>query len=356
MKKRTVVISISGIGNTILAIPFLKNIRRDIDTNIILILLNEDLGNMFKDAGLIDDFLLFRKSILVDLILLFKLYRQKFDYSFTIFPSNKFGFNVLTFLIAAKSRVSHRYKGGFFRFDFLVNNKVAVNSVIHDLEQNLNLLNVLSGKNKNIDYNLELKFNHNDFKVIEQYLEDKNLNDKFLVGVHPGGGGSWDKNWQGHKKRWPLEGFADLSRKLIKDKDAYIIIFGGLEERLLKHRLADCIEDKARVFVVDNQPLHLTALFIKHCNLFISNDTGLMHLSSILSVPTLGIFGPSNYVRTAPRGKKSFYVMSNIDCSPCLKYPFYSSKSSISCSRGLACLESISVDDVCNKLKIEGLI
>ncbi|MDP8215715.1 MAG: glycosyltransferase family 9 protein [Candidatus Kaelpia imicola] len=357
MKKKTVIISLSGIGNTILAIPFLKNLRHIIDTDIRLVLLNAGLGKMLKDAGLIDGYSVFTRSILANLVLLFKLHKQRFDYSFTVFPSNKTALNILVFLIAAQNRISHRYKGGLFRFDFLINKKVESDVKIHDLEQNLNLLKVLDGRDGGISYDLNLKLNYDNFEIVKRYIENRGLNNKFLVGIHPGGGGSWNKSWQGHKKRWPIERFAELSQRLIDDKDAYILIFGGNEESSLKNRLADYIKDKARVFVMDSQSLELTALFIECCKLFISNDTGLMHLSSALSIPTLGIFGPSNHARTAPRGKKSFYIMNNVvDCSPCLRYPFYSSRSSIDCSRGLACLKSISVDDVYNKLRTKGLV
>ncbi|MDP8253400.1 MAG: glycosyltransferase family 9 protein [Candidatus Kaelpia aquatica] len=354
--KNTIAISLSGIGNTILAIPFLKNLRSTINTEIRLVLLNADLGKMLQDAELIDGYYVFTKRILANIALLLKLRKQKFDYAFTVFPSNRAGFNILTFLIAAENRVSHVFKFGFLKFDFLINNRVEVNSAIHDLEQNLNLLGALNSKRGNINYDLDLKLSGDNPDVIDRYLENKNLKNRFLVGIHPGGGGFWNKDWQGHKKRWPLERFAELSQRLIKDKDASILIFGGDEESSLKSRLADSIGDKTRVFIIDNQPLYLAALFIKHCELFISNDTGLMHLSSTLSVPTLGIFGPSNHMRTAPRGKKSSYIISKIDCAPCLKYPFYSSRSSIECLRGLDCLKSISVDDVYNKLRAEGLI
>ena len=355
MNKKTVIISLSGIGNTILATPFMERLRSIVGGEIEIVLLNVGLGKMLKDSGLVDGYSIFRKNILANLILLIKLHRKKFDYSFTTFPSNRAGFNVLTFLISAKNKVSHSYKGGFFRLDFLINKKVKSDPKIHDLEQNLNLLKILGVDCAYQVYSLKWN-NSKNIKTVNKFIEDNCLKDKFLIGIHPGGGGFWNKDWQGCKKRWPLEKFAELSQRLIKDKDSCILIFGGAEESSLKNRLVDYIEDRAKVFIVDSQPLESTALLIKRCKLFISNDTGLMHLSAALSVPTLGIFGPSNYVRTAPRGKNSFYILSKVDCSPCLRYPFYSSKSSIDCSKELACLKGISVDNVYNKLKIEGLI
>ena len=58
---------------------------------------------------------------------------------------------------------------------------------------------------------------------------------------------------------------------------------------------------------------------ISQCRLFISNDSGLMHIAGALNIPTVAIFGSTNPVTTSPVGNKSVIVRKEVSCSPCLK-------------------------------------
>ena len=58
---------------------------------------------------------------------------------------------------------------------------------------------------------------------------------------------------------------------------------------------------------------------IERCTLFVTNDSGLMHVAAALNVPLIAIFGSTNPITTGPWGPKSRVVRVPIDCSPCLK-------------------------------------
>lgn len=102
---------------------------------------------------------------------------------------------------------------------------------------------------------------------------------------------------------------------------------------------------KNQSFVI-NSSLKLTAALIAKCNLFIANDSGLMHIAAAKGVKTIGIFGPTNYKRTAPYGKNCYIVRKKLPCSSCLKYPFHSTSSKIKCKRNFECLEEIKVKNI----------
>ena len=76
---------------------------------------------------------------------------------------------------------------------------------------------------------------------------------------------------------------------------------------------------------------------ISQCRLFISNDSGLMHVAGALNIPTIAIFGSTNPVTTAPIGDNHTIIYNKFDCSPCLQP---------TCPTDFKCMDSISTQAV----------
>ncbi len=76
---------------------------------------------------------------------------------------------------------------------------------------------------------------------------------------------------------------------------------------------------------------------ISRCSLFISNDSGLMHVAGALNIPTVAIFGSTNPVTTSPVGERSIVIYKGASCSPCLKE---------TCPTDFRCMDMISVEEV----------
>jgi heptosyltransferase-2 len=76
---------------------------------------------------------------------------------------------------------------------------------------------------------------------------------------------------------------------------------------------------------------------IARCTLFISNDSGLMHVAGALGIPTIALFGSTNPAATAPAGEKSVVIHHDVPCGPCLK-PV--------CPTDFRCMEMIGVEEV----------
>jgi heptosyltransferase-2 len=74
---------------------------------------------------------------------------------------------------------------------------------------------------------------------------------------------------------------------------------------------------KTGCVIVEQMDIRTTAALIGKCSLFLSNDSGLMHVAAAAGVRTIGIFGPTDHVRTAPRGRGNLVVRRGISCSPC---------------------------------------
>jgi len=76
---------------------------------------------------------------------------------------------------------------------------------------------------------------------------------------------------------------------------------------------------------------------IGRCSLFITNDSGLMHIAAALHVPQIAIFGATNPATTSPRSPLSHILRTSVECSPCMKQD---------CPTDHRCMESISVGRV----------
>ena len=87
-----------------------------------------------------------------------------------------------------------------------------------------------------------------------------------------------------------------------------------------------------------------TAALIKRCKLFVSNDSGLLHVACAVDTPTVGIFGPTNPDRTGPYSDSFTLVRKELSCIPC-----YTGKT-VECDH-LDCLRKIPVEEVIEKIK-----
>lgn len=135
-----------------------------------------------------------------------------------------------------------------------------------------------------------------------------------VIGVSPGAA-------YGSAKRWLPERFADAATRLARELGASVAIFGSDAEREV------CGEVAARV-VKMNAPVKnfagqtTLAEFIDlaaACRVYLTNDSGPMHIASALGVPTVAVFGATNDLTTGPTGPLARVVRHEVECSPCLR-------------------------------------
>jgi len=125
----------------------------------------------------------------------------------------------------------------------------------------------------------------------------------------------------GSAKRWYPQRFAEVAKEFADRFD--IIIFGGPNEVEMAHE----IESNLKSFNITNYKNLAGKTNIKElcsniagCSLFITNDSGPMHVAAAYQVPTVAIFGPTKYKETSQwMNEKSKIVRHEMDCSPCMK-------------------------------------
>lgn len=96
------------------------------------------------------------------------------------------------------------------------------------------------------------------------------------------------------RKQWPTERFADVADALRRQGAQIVLLGSGKEETERSRRVRDAIGDENIVDVTGKTSLRETMGVVSHLSLFVGNDTGVMHIAASLGVPTVALFGPTN--------------------------------------------------------------
>jgi len=131
-----------------------------------------------------------------------------------------------------------------------------------------------------------------------------------VVGVSPGAA-------YGNAKRWLPERFAEAAGALARDLGASVALFGSAGERPLCDAVAARLSVPARNYAGETTLREFIAL-ASACSLFLTNDSGSMHIASALEVPTVAVFGATGDTTTGPAGPLARVVREQVECSPCL--------------------------------------
>jgi len=204
------------------------------------------------------------------------------------------------------------------------------NIVTHQIDQFIKFFDI-----KNESY--PILFNND----IENNIAKKNIFlDKKYIVISPGG------NWI--PKIWPVQNYNNLLIKLLNEnKNLHVILVGSnADKEIYKIKLIKNI-DNNKIIDLMGQTITQTYAYIKLSNLFIGNDSGLMHLAAAANIATIGLFGPTNHTLYSPYGKKCFILRT--------KETFEEFKL-ITLDKYKTYMESISVDDVLIMIKDKNLL
>jgi len=150
-------------------------------------------------------------------------------------------------------------------------------------------------------------------------------------------------------KAWPLPKFIELGRRLVSDCDAAIVLVGSAEEETMCQPLVEALGDRIASFL--GCTVEQTAAVIEQCALFVGNDSGPTHLAASVGTPVMGLYGPTNHVRTRPYGSANRVLRMEFSCSPCW-CPIYDWERFVRLSAKrercvpAKCMEAIQVEDV----------
>ena len=134
------------------------------------------------------------------------------------------------------------------------------------------------------------------------------------MGINPGA-------TYGSSKCWYPEKFADVAFALSNNYD--IVIFGGQGDKSIANDIEKFLIEKGiknYLNLASMTSINELLLQISNVDLFITGDSGPMHLAAAFQVPTVAIFGPTKDEETSQwKNEKSIIVKKNLECQPCMK-------------------------------------
>jgi len=129
------------------------------------------------------------------------------------------------------------------------------------------------------------------------------------IGVSPGAA-------YGNAKRWLEERFADTAARVARERGASVLVFGSAAERPLCAQVAEAIPGARNM--AGETTLREFVDLAAACDLFLTNDSGAMHLASAVGTPVAAVFGATDDITTGPSGRWTRVIRAHAECSPCL--------------------------------------
>ncbi len=336
-----------GIGDTLLFTPAVRVLKETYpDYTITAFTFFPTTRDVLLNNPYIDSVVYFPmlKESKISTLLFLKRFVRKFDVVINFYPSNRREYNLFALSLMPKKIIGHDYiKSNILSFNFVKSWTIKEDYALHVVEENLALLKYFEIESPP-RYPLQLFLKEEEVEWGRMYV--KPYSAKLRVGIHPG-----TSSFKNHdKRRWPLKHFVEFGKMLKHyNKDTVLFVFGGSEEKPLKEYIKEKLKNTIETVVVETSSIRKTASIMQRMDIFVSNDSGLMHLAAALKLPTVGIFGPTNPVWVRPWGTAHRVVRLNLPCSPC----FYYSPKPLSCPRGLdfKCLKELSAEMVFKAFK-----
>ncbi|MCF7870865.1 MAG: lipopolysaccharide heptosyltransferase II [Candidatus Omnitrophica bacterium] len=328
--KKILIIRTDRLGDVILSTPVIKNIRRNYPQSHISFLCRpyaKDIieGNSYLDEVIIYDKYRRHKSFLATLKFALSLRKKKFDLALVLHPTNRA--HILAFFAGIPKRVGWDKKLSFLLTDKLAHTKDQGKK--HELEYNLDLLRYLDILAEDKEIYIPVK--EDAQQKVDQVLEKEGIAEKDkLIVIHPCASCP--------SKRWPQSKFIKLVKMLKEEKDIKIAVITSASQKEFGKGVAkiEGVIDLSGLFSIPE-----TIALINRARLFISCDSGPVHIAAGLGKPVISIFGRSQAglspKRWAPTGKNSYFLHKNVGCQVCLAH---------NCQKGFRCLQAIKPTEV----------
>ncbi len=330
--KKIIVRMPNWIGDFIMATPVLKDIKKRFNEAKIYVICKSSLKVLLKNDENIDGIIDFDNSfskIFISQNYIDKIKEHKFDLGILLansFSSAWWLFRGEVKNILGFSKMSRRVFLNYpIKFPKERNNQHLV-VTYKNLLQSLNIYS-----SETVPY---LYVNDKDISNASEKLKSYGCSkEKILIGINPGAS-------YGSAKCWPKENFNALSKLLLKHENVFIVFFGDDKSKSLIDKICEDLTERTINLVSKTSILELACL-IKHCDLFLTNDSGPMHIASALNVLVLALFGSTDEKITGPYNG-GHVINKKVDCSPCFCRE---------CPKDFKCMKNIKTDEVYDKIK-----
>jgi len=305
-ERRFLIVSTTGLGDSIWATPAIKALRQRFPTAHISFLTSPLGEQTLKNNPHINEIFVIRSSIFFSFLhLFFPLKKLKIDTIFLFHTSQRL---VLPFCSLLGASILIGTKEINKGLDALLTQALDKRPY-HEIARRLEIVSQTGAYNPTPF--LELYPSLEDEHIASESLKSKNIPSFIpLIGIHPG---AKDKF-----KQWPPEAFIETG-KLLKDHlGCQIILTGNSNEKELAEKIAS--EIPGAFSLAGKLSVLQTAAVMKKLSVIVSNDTGPMHIAFAMRTPTVSIFVPTDANLCGPYFFQDAVILQKlITCTPCLR-------------------------------------
>jgi heptosyltransferase-2 len=307
--EKILVVQTSFLGDVVLTTPLIAEIRRRFPHVHLSVLCAPRGKDILEGHPDIDEIIVYRKrrdgGRRQSLWRIAKELRSR-GFTLALSPHKSFRTALLLFFSRIPRRIGFRQSAGWFFF----HERVHRDSTRHDVERNLSLLETLGEGAAESERTPRLAVTASAKIAAAEVFRSLGIGgDGPVFGVNPG------SVWA--TKRWTQEGYAKLIVALKRKYGGQVALFGAEEDREIAEKII-ALSDNACVSLVGRIGLRELAAAIERCDVFITNDSGPMHVAVARGVPVVAIFcATTPSLGFYPYARNAVVVEKELNCRPC---------------------------------------
>lgn len=311
--ERIVVRTANWIGDAVMGLPAIEALKRLFPAAELSLLVKPHIAPIFECNPAVSDIVIYdalgaHKGLSGRMRLAGELRARDFDCA--VLFQNAFEAALIAFLAKIPRRIGYARD---LRSVFLTD-PIEVSAEIkeqHHVQYYLNIIKELGGTEVSNPLPV-IRISSDDEERADELLSSfEVVNGTPIIGVSPGAS-------YGPAKRWAPKNFAFVLDEFSKSSGAVPLIFGSDDDVEIAEELSKGLSVKHHNLVGKTDLREFMAL-ARRLELFISNDSGPMHIAAALGTPTLAIFGSTSDKLTGPLGAKVRVVKEEMDCAPCFE-------------------------------------
>jgi heptosyltransferase-2 len=312
IKKILVIRKHNQIGDILVSVPMYYALKKYFpQAQITLLASKTNYPIPFKELNpYLDEVIIFDKSSLKRQLEIIKFLRNE-NFDLAIVPSTirlSSTSNLLSFLSGIKYRVGvSKVDDQKNKFSFLLNIKKEFHwgkNKTHQVFRNLEVIEQINCKiNVSEALNSFIKITDNEKIEAKEILKTKLSNPSILIGLHPGGGKI--------ENIWNWKNFFEVAKQLREKWNcSFLITAGSIDKEIVENIGKNFTSINYPFFIAENFPVRKLAALINECDLFISNDTGVMHIAGLTKTYLISLFKKNKSYEWAPLSRNKFFIES----------------------------------------------
>jgi len=311
------VFRIGSLGDSLVSLPALYQIQKEHSSEEIILITKKSQKNHLNSWDILKYTNIFKKVLWYDekniksiFKMIFKIRQIKEKTTLYYLPPFRTSKQITRDYFMFKHLASINTTIGFKNAQTTLARKNSKGILLKLESEYSRLLNIVLNHNKSFAPTLPLlKPKDIDYTTINKLTSSISSNSILIAIAH---------GTNMPSKKWELDNFQKLITLLNSTlENLFFIVLGGKEDKLegkyLEEKNHNCLNLSGETSIIES------AALLEKCNLFIGNDTGTMHLASVMGTPTIGIFSArDNLGKWEPYGDNNTIIRKNIECEGCM--------------------------------------